>query len=122
MKSGKPWSCFHRAVRVYRPEAAIARNIYAGAVLYPESRAWFAQDLGSYLGAYDYTVVMAYAAMDGVWNSRKWYSELFNAAGGRAQAEKVIYKLQAYDWKKKSWIRAQAARSIKQPTSKMRQS
>ncbi|MCU0583715.1 MAG: poly-beta-1,6-N-acetyl-D-glucosamine N-deacetylase PgaB, partial [Syntrophales bacterium] len=43
-----------KTVRVYRPEAAIARNIYAGAVLYPESKAWFAQDFGSYLGAYDY--------------------------------------------------------------------
>jgi biofilm PGA synthesis lipoprotein PgaB len=96
-----------RTVRVYRPEAAMARNIYAGAVLYPESRAWFAQDLGSYLSTYDYTVVMAYAAMDGVWNSRTWYSELFNAAGGRAQAGKVIYKLQAYDWKKKSWMSGQ---------------
>ncbi len=96
-----------KTVRVYRPEAAIARNIYAGAVLYPESRAWFAQDLGSYLGTYDYTVVMAYAAMEGTWNSRKWYGELFNAAGGRAHAGKVIYKLQAFDWKKKSWISGQ---------------
>lgn len=96
-----------KTVRVYRPEAAIARNIYAGAVLYPESKAWFAQDLGSYLGAYDYTVVMAYAAMEGTWNSRAWYSELFNAAGGRAQAGKIIYKLQAYDWKKKTWLKDQ---------------
>ena len=64
-------------------------------------------DLGSYLGTYDYTVVMAYAAMEGTWNSRTWYGELFNAAGGRAHAGKVIYKLQAFDWKKKSWISGQ---------------
>lgn len=94
-----------KTVRVYRPEAAIARNIYAEAVTNPESRAWFAQDLKNYLGTYDYTVVMAYAAMEGKWNSRKWYRELFSAAGGHEQAGKIIYKLQAYDWKEKAWLK-----------------
>jgi biofilm PGA synthesis lipoprotein PgaB len=93
-----------RIVRVYRPEAAIARNIYAEAVTNPESKIWFSQDFKSYLEKYDYTVVMAYAAMEGKWNSRKWYRELFNAAGGREQAGKIIYKLQAYDWKKETWL------------------
>ena len=93
-----------KTVRVYRPEAAIARNIYAEAVTNPEAKAWFAQDFKSYLGKYDYTVVMAYAAMEGKWNSRKWYRELFRAAGGREQASKIIYKLQAYDWKRKTWL------------------
>jgi biofilm PGA synthesis lipoprotein PgaB len=97
-----------KTVRVYRPEAAIARNIYAEAVTNPESKAWFAQDFKSYLGKYDYTVIMAYAAMEGKWNSRKWYRELFNAAGGREQASKIIYKLQAYDWKRKTWLNDRA--------------
>jgi poly-beta-1,6-N-acetyl-D-glucosamine N-deacetylase len=96
-----------KTVRVYRPEAAFARNIYAEAVTNPESKEWFAQDLQNYLRTYDYTVVMAYKAMEGKWNSRKWYRELFKDAGGRSQAGKVIYKLQAYDWKKKAWIKGQ---------------
>jgi biofilm PGA synthesis lipoprotein PgaB len=95
-----------RTVRIYRPEAASARNIYAEAVTNPESKVWFSQDFKSYLEKYDYTVVMAYAAMEGKWNSRRWYRELFRAAGGREQAGKIIYKLQAYDWKKNNWLKA----------------
>ena len=49
----------------------------------PDATAWFAQDFKGYLKTYDYTVVMAYAAMEGKKDSRKWYRELFEAAGGR---------------------------------------
>jgi biofilm PGA synthesis lipoprotein PgaB len=93
-----------KTVRTYRPEAAIARNIYSSAVTDPEAKTWFAQDFKSYLGKYDYTVIMAYAAMEGKHNSRKWYRELLKTAGGREQATKIIYKLQAYDWKRKTWL------------------
>jgi len=91
-------------VRIYRPGAAIARNIYSSVVTNPDATTWFAQDFKSYLKAYDYTVVMAYAAMEGKKDHRKWYRELFEAAGGREVARRVVFKLQAYDWKGEKWV------------------
>jgi biofilm PGA synthesis lipoprotein PgaB len=93
-----------QTVRTYRPAAAVARNLYSSVVTNPEAQAWFAQDLGRSLKTYDYTVVMAYASMEGKKDHRSWYRELFRAAGGRESAPRVIYKLQAYDWKKEAWV------------------
>jgi len=97
-----------KTVRTYRPGASIARNIYSSVVTNPDATTWFAQDFKGYLKTYDYTVVMAYAAMEGKKDSRKWYRELFEAAGGRENAARVVFKLQAYDWKTEKWISDQA--------------
>jgi biofilm PGA synthesis lipoprotein PgaB len=93
-----------KTVRTYRPGATIARNLYSSVVTNPDATKWFAQDFKSYLKTYDYTVVMAYAAMEGKKDSRKWYRELFNAAGGRENADRVVFKMQAYDWKGEKWL------------------
>ncbi|HTZ38578.1 MAG TPA: poly-beta-1,6-N-acetyl-D-glucosamine N-deacetylase PgaB [Syntrophales bacterium] len=93
-----------KTVRTYRPTAAIARNIYSEAVTNPESKRWFAQDVLRYLQAYDYTVVMAYAAMEDRKDSKAWYRELYRAAGGRESSRRIVFKLQSYDWKSKRWI------------------
>jgi biofilm PGA synthesis lipoprotein PgaB len=91
-------------VRNFRPGALIARNIYSKPVTDPESREWFAQDFKSYLEQYDLTVIMAYASMEGESNSREWYRWLFRAAGGVDTTSKVLFKLQAHDWKNKRWL------------------
>ena len=91
-------------VRTYRPGASVARNIYSSVVTNPDATTWFAQDFKGYLKTYDYTVVMAYAAMEGKKDHRKWYRELFEAAGGRENAARVVFKLQAYDWKGEKWV------------------
>jgi biofilm PGA synthesis lipoprotein PgaB len=91
-------------VRIYRPGAAIARNIYSSVVTNPDATTWFAQDFKSYLRTYDYTVVMAYAEMEGKNDHRAWYRELFKATGGRENAARVVFKLQAYDWKAEKWV------------------
>ena len=93
-----------KTVRVYRPGAAVARNLYSSVVTNPEATRWFAQDLKRYLERYDYTVVMAYAAMEGKKDHRAWYRELFKAAGGPESASRLVFKLQAYDWKKEAWV------------------
>jgi biofilm PGA synthesis lipoprotein PgaB len=93
-----------RTVRTYRPTAAIARNIYSEAVTNPESKRWFAQDVRRYLQAYDYTVVMAYAPMEDKRDSKAWFREIYRAAGGRESGNRVVFKLQSYDWKGKRWI------------------
>jgi len=75
-----------KTVRTYRPGAAVARNIYSSVVTNPDATTWFAQDFKGYLKMYDYTVVMAYAAMEGRKDSRKWYRELCRPTTGRARS------------------------------------
>ncbi|NPV05319.1 MAG: poly-beta-1,6-N-acetyl-D-glucosamine N-deacetylase PgaB [Syntrophaceae bacterium] len=93
-----------RTVRAYRPGAAVGRNLYSSVVTNPEATRWFAQDLRRYLERYDYTVIMAYAAMEGQTDRRAWYRELFRAAGGINAADRLVFKLQAYDWKRGTWL------------------
>jgi len=97
-------------VKRYRPHAVIARNIYAEVVTNPGATEWYAQDLGSYLKHYDYTVVMAYAAMEEVAKPKRWYEKLYQAVKETGQADRVVFKLQAYDWRNKQWIDDQAMR------------
>jgi biofilm PGA synthesis lipoprotein PgaB len=97
-------------VRRYRPHALIARNIYSEAVTNPDSKEWFAQDLERYLKNYDYTVIMAYTAMEGVARSRAWYEKLYRAVKNTGQIDRVVFKLQSYDWRKKNWLGDQAVR------------
>jgi biofilm PGA synthesis lipoprotein PgaB len=91
-------------VRAYRSGAAIARNIYGSVVTDPEATAWFAQDFRDYLTRYNYTVIMAYASMESKKDHAKWYRKLFEASGGLENSNKVVFKLQAYDWKREKWI------------------
>jgi len=93
-----------RTVRVYRPGAAVGRNLYSSVVTNPEATRWFAQDLRRYLERYDYTVVMAYAAMEGRKDRRAWYRGLFQSAGGEKAADRLVFKVQAYDWKTGTWL------------------
>lgn len=93
-----------KKVKIYRPGASIARNIYSMPITNPDSRAWFSQDFKHYLKEYDLTVVMAYAPMEGEDDSRKWYRKLFDAAGGVENSSRLLFKLQAYDWQKRKWL------------------
>jgi biofilm PGA synthesis lipoprotein PgaB len=97
-------------VRRYRPHAVIARNIYGEVVTNPDAKEWFAQDLSRYLKNYDYTVIMAYAAMEEVAQPRAWYEKLYKVVKDTGQADRVVFKLQAYDWRKKQWLGDQAIR------------
>jgi biofilm PGA synthesis lipoprotein PgaB len=96
-----------KAVKTYRPEALIARNIYSEVITNPAARTWFAQDLDDYLQHYDYTVIMAYTRMEGVkgWGAqKKWFDGLLQAVQSRGAREKVIFKIQTYDWKNRRWV------------------
>lgn len=95
-------------VKRYRPHALIARNIYSEVVTNPRAKDWFAQDLDRYLKNYDYTVVMAYAAMEEVKRPRAWYEELHRAVGETGRFDRVVFKLQAYDWRENRWLGDQA--------------
>ncbi len=95
-------------VKLYRPHALIARNIYSEVVTNPDAKEWFAQDLDRYLKNYDYTVVMAYAAMEEVKRPRAWYEELHRAVRQTGRSDRVVFKLQSYDWRGNRWLGDQA--------------
>lgn len=94
-------------VRVYRPQTMVARNIYAPAILDPNGPIWLSQDFNDYLNLYDYTVVMAYPYMEKADNPAEWLQNLARAALSQPGAKnKVVFKLQTYDWWKKKWLSA----------------
>ncbi len=96
-----------KTIHIYRPTAEIARNIYSEAVTNPASQEWFAQNLESYLQNYEYTVIMAYPQMEkigGRGKIKKWLEELVTKVKGYNGNNKVIFKVQAFDWSKNRWI------------------
>lgn len=94
-------------VRYFRPEAKFARNIYSEAVLNPASEEWLAQNFDDYVKHYDYTVIMAYSRMekvDGMKNIKRWFFALVDEAIERHALDKVVFKVQSFDWSKGAWI------------------
>lgn len=92
------------AVREIRgPQIKTARNIFALPVLEPQSESWFAQNYDDFVEAYDWTAVMAMPLMEGVpaRKSKKWLRDLVRAAQKNDKAaSKVVFELQATNWKK----------------------
>ncbi len=82
----------------------IARNIYAPVVLNPESEEWFAQDLEKFGKAYDYTAVMAMPYMEGVKDADRWLKRLAKEALKRVPADRLVFELQATDWRDQSKV------------------
>lgn len=60
----------------YQPEIKTARNIYASAVLNPDSERWLSQNYESFLATYDYTAVMAMPYMEDAKNANAWLKAL----------------------------------------------
>ncbi|SFU57312.1 biofilm PGA synthesis lipoprotein PgaB [Halomonas korlensis] len=82
----------------------IARNMYASVVLEPESEAWFAQNLEAFGKAYDYTAVMAMPYMEGAEDADRWLKQLANEALKLVPADRLIFELQATDWRDQTQI------------------
>jgi len=92
-------------VRKYRPEAKFARNLYAPVLTDPESEMWFAQNYEFFLQKYDQVVIMAYPQMEGIRRPSVWLRELVNKAKRYPKgSEKTVFKVQAYDWSRNTWI------------------
>lgn len=89
-----------RAVR--GPQVKTARNIFAQPILNPISEQWFAQNLGDFLHAYDWTAPMAMPLMEGVGLAQAdaWLDALVDAVAQRPEAlDRVVFELQARDWR-----------------------
>lgn len=94
-------------VRYFRPEAKFARNIYSEAVVNPSSPEWLGQNFDDYVKHYDYTVIMAYPRMekvDGMKNIKRWFSAMVDEATERQALDKMVFKVQSFDWSKGVWI------------------
>ncbi|MGB8339071.1 MAG: poly-beta-1,6-N-acetyl-D-glucosamine N-deacetylase PgaB [Burkholderiales bacterium] len=86
-------------VKKYRPQIKTARNLYARVVTEPESEAWFAQSLPSFLETYDWVALMAMPYMEKASNPEEWLDELVRIIGKRPGAlKKTVFELQSVDW------------------------
>ncbi len=93
------------AVKVFRPNAKFARNIFSEAVLNPQSQAWLAQSYPDMLRHYDYVVIMAYPEMEKVKCPIPWLKALVSKVKKYPKGlKKTIFKLQTYDWQRERWI------------------
>ena len=103
-------------IRTYRPNSPSARNLYAQAVLDPRSVEWFAQDFQEYLKIYDFTVIMAYPYMEKQGQRAvEWLEKLADTAlKDKNNADRVLFKLQNYDWAEKRWVsREELSRQVR---------
>ena len=92
-------------VRVYRPDAKFARNIYAPLIAEPEKETKLAQHYELFLKNYDHVVVMAYPLMEDVKYPSRWLKGLARVAKNQPNGqEKTIFKIQTYDWNNNVWI------------------
>jgi biofilm PGA synthesis lipoprotein PgaB len=101
-----------QTAKLYRPYLRVARNIYPTLLTQPASQEWLAQNFQDYLLNYDYTVIMAYPYLEKQYDHPlAWLADLASKAlRDKQNANKVIFKLQAYDWNKNRWLTAKELR------------
>jgi biofilm PGA synthesis lipoprotein PgaB len=87
-------------LRRYQPALLTARNLYAEPVLNPESEAWYAQSLPSFLEIYDFTAVMAMPYMERADEPTQWLARLIGQVAAIPDAlPKTVFELQSRDWR-----------------------
>lgn len=87
------------AAEAERPRLETARNLYARPLLEPTSVAWFAQDHGSMLTAYDRVALMAMPRMEGASDPRAWLLQLAERVERLDPGfARTVFVLQARDW------------------------
>lgn len=92
-------------VRFYRPTIKTARNFYALPLLNPDSEEWYAQSLPVFLNHYDYTAIEAMPFMEEAKDPNKWLTKLLKKAAAYPNGlDKMVFELQAVDWKKQQDI------------------
>lgn len=89
-------------VRREQPGLVTARNLYAQVVLKPRAEAWYAQSLDNSLARYDFTAIMAMPYMEQAPDAGAFYRDLVAEVKARGAMKKVVFELQAVDWRKDS--------------------
>ncbi|MGY6278089.1 poly-beta-1,6-N-acetyl-D-glucosamine N-deacetylase PgaB [Methylomonas sp. MgM2] len=92
-------------VRYYRPYIKTARNFYALPLLKPYSEEWYAQSFPIFLKHYDYVAIEAMPFMEEAEDADKWLAELVKKTAEQPNGlQKMVFELQAVDWKKQQDI------------------
>lgn len=92
-------------VRFYRPYIKTARNFYALPLLNPDSEEWYAQSLPVFLKHYDYVAIEAMPFMEEAKDPNMWLTELVKKTAAYPNGlDKMVFELQAVDWKKQQDI------------------
>ncbi len=92
-------------VRRIRPGIRSARNLYALAVLQPQSEEWLAQSLPLFLQAYDYTVLLAMPYMEEAADPEQWLKRLARKGLARTlRPQSLVFELQTVDWRQRRKI------------------
>lgn len=87
-------------VRYYRPYIKTARNFYSLPLLSPYSEEWYAQSFPAFMKHYDYVAVEAMPFMEEAADPKKWLTELVQkTAAYPGGLDKMLFELQAVDWK-----------------------
>jgi biofilm PGA synthesis lipoprotein PgaB len=86
-------------VRREQPGLQVARNLYAQVVLKPRAETWYAQALDNSLARYDFTAIMAMPYMENAPDPGAFYRDLVAEVKVRGALKKVVFELQAVDWR-----------------------
>ena len=89
-------------VRREQPALVTARNLYAQVALKPRAEAWYAQSLDNSLARYDFTAIMAMPYMEQAPDPGAFYRDLVAEVKARGAMKKVVFELQAVDWRQDS--------------------
>lgn len=88
------------AAERWRPKLVTVRNLSTPAVFDPASEARFAQRLDVFIGAYDFTAVMAMPPREGGSDPRAWLRGLADVVAKHPKGlERTVFQLQALDWR-----------------------
>ncbi len=96
-----------KELKRYIPQLKTARNLYAPALLKPESERWLSQNYANFLTHYDYTAVMAMPFMENAENPNSWLKSLVEKAKNMKGLQKTVFELQSSNWKTKQPIDTQ---------------
>ncbi len=89
-------------VRREHPGLVVGRNLYAQVVLKPRAEAWYAQAFDNSLARYDFTAIMAMPYMENAPDPDAFYRDLVAEVKARGAMKKVVFEIQAVDWRKGS--------------------
>ena len=111
------------ASQQYRKPISLARNYYAEVALNPQSEEWLAQSIPNGLQHYNWVALMAMPYMEKAKNPSQWLNKLIDVTQAYPMAsEKILYELQAKDWRTNkpiptqelsSWMRNMRVRGIR---------
>ena len=88
-----------------QPNLRFARNMYAEAVLNPDSEKWFSQSNAGTYQHYDYNAIMAMPYMEKADDHRQFYLDLIQRAKKYdPNLSRTIFELQATDWNHQNQI------------------